>query len=130
MIRVAHRSLGTSLGCRYHFDCHFLPKATLLSPSDAAMLGLVMPLLGKLALYVSAFVLSLYLLPQLLLATLCRSQDLKKKYGATWALVTGGSSGESADSLPVVLACVRGFWLVPRLGETLSVSVPPASVPG
>mmetsp|Transcript_19768 Transcript_19768/g.35309 ORF Transcript_19768/g.35309 Transcript_19768/m.35309 type:complete len:313 (-) Transcript_19768:225-1163(-) len=57
------------------------------------MIASLVSLLGKLSLYGSCFVLSLYFVPQILLATLCRTQDLKKKYGATWALVTGGSSG-------------------------------------
>jgi len=34
-----------------------------------------------------------FLVPQLIQAYLFKEQDLKKKYGAKWALVTGGSSG-------------------------------------
>lgn len=43
----------------------------------------------------SVFVVSsaLYLLPIVYLSLFARSQDLKKKYNASWALVTGGSSG-------------------------------------
>lgn len=36
---------------------------------------------------------SLYLAPLLYLGTLGGVQNVKNKYGATWALVTGGSSG-------------------------------------
>ena len=42
--------------------------------------------------YVVALIFLGYLVPHLLLALL-PSQDLKKKYGASWALVTGASSG-------------------------------------
>ncbi len=36
---------------------------------------------------------ALYLLPILYLSIFAPSQNLKKRYNATWALVTGGSSG-------------------------------------
>ena len=65
------------------------------------MLEALIGVLGRVALYGSAFCLSLYLLPQVLLANFCRTQNLKKKYDATWALVTGGSSGTAhATSTP------------------------------
>lgn len=44
-----------------------------------------------------------YLLWHFAISFLCRSQDLKKRYNASWALVTGASSGVALSMfLPVV----------------------------
>ena len=61
------------------------------------MLDALVDVLSRVALYVLAFCLSLYVVPQVILAFFCRTQNLKKKYNATWALVTGGSSGDLLD---------------------------------
>ena len=72
----------------------------LISHQQSRMLQAMMGALGTVALYGSSFVLALYVVPQVLLATLCKTQDLKKKYNATWALVTGGSSGRCRTKSP------------------------------
>eukprot|EP00164_Ancoracysta_twista_P011358 GFYU01017491.1.p1 GENE.GFYU01017491.1~~GFYU01017491.1.p1 ORF type:complete len:322 (+),score=113.94 GFYU01017491.1:136-1101(+) len=53
------------------------------------MLDCALTYIGGIAFLISAVT---YLLPQLLVAYLA-PQDLKKKYGASWAMVTGASSG-------------------------------------
>lgn len=86
-----------------------------LPPSSQAaeMFDAVVGLLGRVALYGCCFFLGLYVVPQVLLANFCRSQDLKKKYGATWALVTGGSSGAWSPCYPCWICYPCGFCLQP-----------------
>lgn len=59
---------------------------------------------------------ALYLLPIIYLSLFGRSQNLKKKYNATWALVTGGSSG-------------IGKAVVKKLASQVRVSTSPSSPP-
>ena len=70
-----------------HIDCRAHPD---LSPrAGAAMFGAILLLM-----------LSLSLVPYIIFQALCsfqfKPQDLKKKYGASWAVVTGASSGTPA----------------------------------
>lgn len=54
-------------------------------------------LLWRLFSWVAPFLLALnllgYLLPHLIVSTLCCGRNLKRAYSAEWALVTGASSG-------------------------------------
>lgn len=52
-----------------------------------------MPSLIAILLWILASIFLTYILPHVALAWMCRPQDLKKKYDAKWALVTGASSG-------------------------------------
>ncbi|EME29271.1 short chain dehydrogenase [Galdieria sulphuraria] len=71
-------------------------------------------LLGKICTWIVFLLIGTYLLPLIWLTCFCKPQDLKRKYGATWALVTGASQGIgraiasklSSQGLNVVLVAI------------------------
>lgn len=64
-----------------------------------------MSVLASIAGWLVAFIFLSYLIPHTFVAWFYKTQNLKKKYNAQWALVTGASSGTSVITLPSV-----GTW--------------------
>jgi hypothetical protein len=54
----------------------------------------MMTLVGAFSFYSLTFIVLTYLFYQLLVGFFFKTKDLKRAYGAKWALVTGSSSGK------------------------------------
>jgi hypothetical protein len=74
-------------------------------------MGFLFTLGGYLGIAVLALTFGLYFLVQLICGSYYKTQNLKKRYTAQWALVTGASSGRQVGSLSAARRAVHvGSW--------------------